>query len=470
MARNSQKVITLETVISDLFRTEEARPAVLSMVKKKPIINEDVPDIADSKPKNKRTKLNKTALIKALVPKGTPKKNAKTSPTRSPTRSAASPLRGALADPTEKYPVLKDQALVQKFLKVDFTNNQKAPCIVCYLPPLRGALADPTDKYPILKDQALVQKFLKCVISPPLRGALADPTDKYPVLKDQALVQKFLKVDFTNNQKGRIRQVLKDILRGTSPTIMPEVINNKIQAILKSSENLTDTDLRKIRVLYNMLKKATEEPKKPTSADETEESLVDESKIDKENSKKNKQDKKSKDKGEKDKKGEEKDKKGEVKDKPKKKAPKRYVVFVGNLPLKVTRDQILSHFEDIREYIKDVRIPQVAEDKKSSYAYVEFDNAPVYEMALSKHHSMMGSKRINVLYTTHHNSKLTKTEAKAKSAKLVAMSKKGTLIGSVPLNRKRSARRAKARKFQKQAQREMEDREMLMKPRKEWQK
>ncbi|KAJ2938200.1 hypothetical protein O0L34_g18539 [Tuta absoluta] len=370
----------------DLMRTPEPQPPpVLSLVKPKPQpvdIIEDVAETATSMHRNKRKKLNKTALVKALVYKEEPIKTRKTSPNKSPIRS-----------------------------------------------PTRAS---------------------------PERGALSDPSDKYPVLKDQELVNRFLKVDFTNNQKGRIRQVLKDILRGTSSTLMPDVIHNKIQAILKSSVNLTDTDLRKIRVLYNMLKKATEELNAPPPpVVEPEVSVIDESKKDKESNKKIKKDKEKGD--------------NESKDKPKKKKePKRYVVFVGNLPLKVTREQILSHFTDIREYIKDVRIPQIAEDKKSSYAYVEFANAPVYEMALSKHHSMMGSKRINVLYTTQHNSKLSKTEAKAKSAKLVAMSKKGTLIGSVPLQRKRSARRAKARMFQKQAEKEMEDKnKILMKPRRD---
>jgi hypothetical protein len=36
----------------------------------------------------------------------------------------------------------------------------------------------------------------------------------------------------------------------------------------------------------------------------------------------------------------------------------------------------------------------------------------VLQLVLSKHHSMLGNKRINVLYTTQKNGKVTKAQAK----------------------------------------------------------
>ncbi|CAH2084099.1 unnamed protein product [Euphydryas editha] len=275
--------------------------------------------------------------------------------------------------------------------------------------------------------------------------------EKYPILKNQELVNKFLGVTMTNNQKGRVRQQLRDNLKGTSEEILPEVIHAKIKGIVKDIIKLTDAELRKIRILYNMLKT----------------SIKSGTKVQKKT--KNKKNKKSKDKvkaeGEKkveigatdkdkvnviDKDANNEDVKVEVnkeKDTKKKtKGPKRYIVFVGNLPLDIDKEDLCHHFYEIREHIVDVRIQKPGEGKKTCIAYVELRNEPSYELALSKHHSMMKNRRINVLYTTQQNSKITKTEAKSKSAKLIALQKSGKLMGSVPLNRKRSQRRMKAKK------------------------
>nr|XP_026483854.1 nucleolin-like [Vanessa tameamea] len=261
--------------------------------------------------------------------------------------------------------------------------------------------------------------------------------EKYPVLKNDDLVKKFLGVTMTNNQKGRIRQQLRDNLKGTSEVLLPEVIHNRIQGIVKDIITLTDAELRKIRILYNMLKT----------------SVQNESSASKVEKKKKKKNKKPKDKVnvEEDKKENEatdnravaKVEKEETK---RTKGPKRYVVFVGNLPLDVDREKLTHHFYEIREHIVDVRIPKPSEGKKSCIAYVELKNEPSYELALSKHHSMLDKRRINVLYTTQQNSKISKTEAKSKSAKLVALQKSGKLMGSISLNKKRSHRRMKAKK------------------------
>ncbi|CAG9136002.1 unnamed protein product [Plutella xylostella] len=273
---------------------------------------------------------------------------------------------------------------------------------------------------------------------------------KYPVLSDQALITKFSAVKVSNNQKGRIRQALRDSLKGISDASLPDILNNKIQMILKSSDDLTETDLRKIRILYNMLKTATT-PK--TDASEQTEGDI-ETADDKEEKvgevkeeKKAKKQKKNKDKTNGDENiGEDGDaaKKDDKKD-VKVKGPKRYVVFIGNLPIDVEKEQILKHFSDLSDQITDLRMPKVIEGKKAAIAYLELKDEPSYELALSKNHTMLANRRINVMYTTQQGSKISKTEAKGKAAKLAALQKTGQLLGSIPLNKKRSQRRKKQR-------------------------
>ncbi|XP_031770391.2 nucleolin-like [Galleria mellonella] len=251
--------------------------------------------------------------------------------------------------------------------------------------------------------------------------------NKYPILTDMELVQRFLSVPMNNNQKGRVRQVLRDKLKDTSDSLLPDVIYDKIQLILKSSENLTDTDLRKIRILYNMLKTAVQNHKKEEKVKKVDKVIVEKKLL--------------KDEKDSEKLDTSKEKKQQLVKKVKGK--KRYVVFLGNLPLDIDKEKIMKHFSEVSDHIVDVRIPKLAEGKKSAIAYVELKNEPTYELALSKHHSMLGTKRINVLYTAQKNGKITKAEAKSKSAKLLALQKSGKLIGSMPLNRKRSHRRTK---------------------------
>ncbi|XP_028168042.1 nucleolar protein 6-like [Ostrinia furnacalis] len=227
---------------------------------------------------------------------------------------------------------------------------------------------------------------------------------------------------------GRIRTLLRDNLKGTSEFLLPDVIHNRIQTVLKSSSDLNDTDLRKIRILYNMLKTAIKNEKALLDKKLTEKKPVE---------RKVKKDKEKKE--EKVKTATEEKREQLVK---KVRGKKRYVVFIGNLPLDINKEKIINHFSEMNEHIVDVRIPKQKEAKKSAIAYVELKNEPSYELALSKHHSMLGNRRINVLYSTQTNSKITKAEAKSKSAKLVALQKSGKLIGSTPAVKKRSHRRA----------------------------
>ncbi|XP_032525205.2 DNA ligase 1-like [Danaus plexippus] len=281
---------------------------------------------------------------------------------------------------------------------------------------------------------------------------------KYPILKNDELVKKFLSVELTNNQKGRIRQVLRESLKGTAEDQLPDVINNKIQSIMKNSQNLNDSELRRIRILYNMLKLSVHKDKPETKAKNTSKN-----KIRKERKRKAREakEKEAKDEPPKDKdkttdnvdaKEKVKNKKndqGKSNDNQKVKGPKRYVVFIGNLAQDIDKERLMKHFSDISDFVVDVRIPKPAEGKKSCIAYLELKNESSYELALSKHHTMLDNRRINVLYSTQQNSKITKTEAKGKSAKLVALQKSGQLSGSIPLKKKRSQRRMKAKLAQK---------------------
>lgn len=298
--------------------------------------------------------------------------------------------------------------------------------------------------------------------SPVKKGNRAPPSvpvefaEKYPIFKNEEFVAKFLNVSMTNNQKGRIRQTYRDNFKGTSDEALPELIHNKIKSLANDKENLQEGGLRKIRILYNMLRLTMEK----TTNNSTE---VTEKKNNNKKTKNNPQNGDSKENGDSAERKESKKKQfikkentenatTDVKQDAKKiKGPKRYVVFVGNLPLDIDREKIMEHFSDLKDHIADVRIPKVTEEKKSAIAYVELTNEPSYELALSKHHSMMANKRINVLYSVQQNSKLSKTEAKGKAAKMVALQKSGKLMGSVPLNKKRSQRRAKAKKAQAQA-------------------
>ncbi|CAH1642970.1 unnamed protein product [Spodoptera littoralis] len=269
---------------------------------------------------------------------------------------------------------------------------------------------------------------------------LLEASERFPILKDQGLVNKFLKVPMSNNQKGRIRQAIRDSLHGTSNILVPEIIHNKIQSILKGNANLTDSELRRVRILYNLLKTSLKEKEKKVDIKQKlkiEKEKVDKVKKETEDSPKAKEKEGKKDKGE---------KKEQLEKKVK--GPKRYVVFLGNLPLDVDKDKIINHFSEMNEHIIDIRIPKQLPGKKKAIAYLELSNEPSYEFALSKHHSMLGNKRINVLYTAPKNAKQTKSGTKGKSAKLIALQKSGKLVGSIPLAKKRSQRRLK----QKQAQ------------------
>lgn len=127
--------------------------------------------------------------------------------------------------------------------------------------------------------------------------------------------------------------MIRDSLKGTSEVLLPEVIHNRIQAILKSSDVYTDSDLRKMRILYNMLKTAIKTK-----------TMV-KTKTDKVKSKKGeikkKKEKVSTDEAQKIDSLPTEGIKNIAKESVQKvKGPKRYVVFVGNLPLDIDKEKV----------------------------------------------------------------------------------------------------------------------------------
>lgn len=314
--------------------------------------------------------------------------------------------------------------------KTKFTASQQKN------PKLDNSTESPVKPAKIVKIQteAVVMKAKKDEELPEILEA----SERFPILKNQELINKFLKVPMTNNQKGRIRQAIRDSLQGTSNILVPEIIHNKIQSIVKGNSNLTDSELRRVRILYNLLKTSLKEKEKNVDVKQKlKKEKVEKVKKETEDSPKVKEREGKKDKEE---------KKEQLEKKVK--GPKRYVVFLGNLPLDVDKDKIINHFSEMNEHIIDIRIPKPLPGKKNAIAYLELSNEPSYEFALSKHHSMLGKKRINVLYTAPKNAKQTKSSSKGKTAKLIALQKSGKLVGSIPLAKKRSQRRLK----QKQAQ------------------
>ncbi|XP_045782501.1 uncharacterized protein LOC123879040 isoform X2 [Maniola jurtina] len=381
--------------------------------------------------------------------------------------SVANPVKAAIAKKRKRKPKLNKNKSKNKITTV----KPSAASVV-------KASLDSSDVEPKIENEIKVPSEDKKV-TPSL--STEQFGERFPVFNDKELIKKFLGVNMTNNQKGRIRQTLRDSLKGTSDQLLPDVIHNRVQAIVKETTALTDANLRKIRILYNMLKTTVEaqptdakekknkkgkNKKKKDKGNESEKEVKSETEVKGKSEAEVKSETEVEVKSETEVEGEVTDEEMEdskdiikkekeddkmdtkiVKDKKqdKTKGPKRYVVFVGNLPLDIDKERITQHFKDFKDHIVDVRIPKPGPNKKTCIAYVELKNELCYELALSKHHTMLENKRINVHYTTQKNSKISKTEAKGKAAKLVALQKSGKLAGSIPLNRKRSQRRMKAK-------------------------
>nr|XP_022899671.1 nucleolin-like [Onthophagus taurus] len=126
------------------------------------------------------------------------------------------------------------------------------------------------------------------------------------------------------------------------------------------------------------------------------------------------------------------------------KGKSRYVVFVGNLPYDIEKQQLMDHFEKVGE-IHDIRIVTDPKTKKpKGFAYVEVKNEDSYQKALGLHNTFINGRKINVQYTQGGKKKGedAKKEIKAKNMKLQAMRKEGKFGGKNP-SQKRSQRRMK---------------------------
>ncbi|GFS13353.1 eukaryotic translation initiation factor 4H [Elysia marginata] len=78
----------------------------------------------------------------------------------------------------------------------------------------------------------------------------------------------------------------------------------------------------------------------------------------------------------------------------------KYVLFIGNLPYDITREQLEEHFRKTGG-IKSIRIPREKEtDKGRGFAYMEFDGRISHGIALRLHQTTLGGRKINVEFTS----------------------------------------------------------------------
>lgn len=78
----------------------------------------------------------------------------------------------------------------------------------------------------------------------------------------------------------------------------------------------------------------------------------------------------------------------------------KYVLFIGNLPYDITREQLEDHFRKTGG-IKSIRIPrEKTTDKGRGFAYMEFDGRISHGIALRLHQTTLGGRKINVEFTS----------------------------------------------------------------------
>lgn len=81
-------------------------------------------------------------------------------------------------------------------------------------------------------------------------------------------------------------------------------------------------------------------------------------------------------------------------------SPKKYVLFVGNLPYSVTKEQVEDHFRKTGG-VKAVRIPkEKGTEKSKGFAYIEFNSTISHRIALRLHNTTLGGRKINVEFTS----------------------------------------------------------------------
>lgn len=141
----------------------------------------------------------------------------------------------------------------------------------------------------------------------------------------------------------------RENFKGTSDSALPDIIHDKLKSLVKDTENISDGSLRKIRILYNMLKQTFQSESNDVTEVTKKKNKNKKPKTDPQNgdAKENggtsdvtKESKEKKPVGKKEK--EDEGTKSDVKQEnaKKTKGPKRYVVFVGNLPLDIDREKV----------------------------------------------------------------------------------------------------------------------------------
>lgn len=74
-------------------------------------------------------------------------------------------------------------------------------------------------------------------------------------------------------------------------------------------------------------------------------------------------------------------------------------LFIGQLPFSTTKEDLQEHFRDAGDF--DIRmLSEKATGKFRGIAYIEVKNDESIKTALSKHHTLLKGRRINVEFTT----------------------------------------------------------------------
>ncbi|KAI8772410.1 NOP6 [Biomphalaria glabrata] len=96
----------------------------------------------------------------------------------------------------------------------------------------------------------------------------------------------------------------------------------------------------------------------------------------------------------------------------------KYVLFIGNLPYDITREQLEEHFRKTGG-IKNIRIPRdKVTDKGRGFAYMEFDGRISHGIALRLHHTTLAGRKINVEFTSIGGGKSEARKAKLQKKNL----------------------------------------------------
>ncbi|EKC97522.1 hypothetical protein A1Q2_08186 [Trichosporon asahii var. asahii CBS 8904] len=86
--------------------------------------------------------------------------------------------------------------------------------------------------------------------------------------------------------------------------------------------------------------------------------------------------------------------------KPKKEVAQRFILFLGNIGFKTTKDEVAAHFKESVGRIPAVRLlTDKATGKSRGIAFLELANGNELQSALKQHHSILNGKRINVELT-----------------------------------------------------------------------